>query len=157
MPYTCNCIKVLLSYGHCYSNISLNQLSKTLKMNKTVRSSFAIIAGFVTIFVLAIVTDIVLEKARAMRMETFSYNALWIFYLVVMCRLFYSVIGGYITAWLAPDKPVLHTTILGILTLIVTFLGTMATWHSVSHSFLIILIILPLPCTWIGGKIRSLM
>jgi hypothetical protein len=41
----------------------------------------------------------------------------------------YGVAGGYITARFAPNRPMLHALVLGVLGLAVSIVGTVVTWN----------------------------
>lgn len=73
-------------------------------------------------------------------------------------RTVYGVVGAYITAWLAPARPMLHALILGILGLAASTVGAIVTWNSVPslgpHWYPLALIALAVPPAWLGGKLR---
>ncbi|HYL83327.1 MAG TPA: hypothetical protein VE263_03760 [Candidatus Angelobacter sp.] len=74
-------------------------------------------------------------------------------------RTIYGLAGAYVTAWLAPYRPMLHAVILGILGLIVSIAGAAGTWNKGPafgpHSYPAALIVLALPTAWAGGKLRT--
>ena len=77
------------------------------------RSTFAVIAGFVAIFVLSLATDQVLHSLGVYPpwgepMRATSLNLLALSY-----RLVYDTFGCYLTARLAPRHPMRHALILG--------------------------------------------
>jgi hypothetical protein len=45
----------------------------------------------------------------------------------------YSVAGSYITARLAPNRPMLHALVLGVLGLAVSIVGAAVTWNKALH------------------------
>ena len=76
--------------------------------------------------------------------------------LALAYRIAFTILGGYVTARLAPHAPVRHAIILGIIGTVLAFLGAVATitqfdfgpdWYPIS------LVITALPCTWVGGRI----
>jgi hypothetical protein len=73
-------------------------------------------------------------------------------------RVVYGVVGSYIIARLAPNRPMLHALIGGVIGLIVSIVGAVATWNSGPafgpHWYPLALIVTALPCAWAGGKLR---
>jgi hypothetical protein len=69
-------------------------------------------------------------------------------------RSIYTVAGGYVTAILATNRPMRHAVILGIIGIVAGTVGTIANWDKGSHWYPIALIVLALPCTWLGGKLK---
>jgi hypothetical protein len=78
--------------------------------------------------------------------------------LATIYRTIYGVFGSYIAARLAPDRPMLHAMILGVLGFAVSILGAVATWNGGPafgpHWYPVALVVLALPTAWVGGKIR---
>jgi len=128
-------------------------------MNKNIFKSIgAVLAGFITGLVLSVGTDFVLESFGIFPTPDQGFFITWMIVLAIIYRSIYTVIGGYVTAALAPNQPMRHAIILGIIGIIASTLGTMATWgQGLSPDwFPISLIIIALPCTWLGGKLHEL-
>jgi hypothetical protein len=72
-----------------------------------------------------------------------------------VCRTIYDVIGAYVTAWLAPSRPMLHAFILGILGELASIAGVIATWKDTAtygpHWYSIALVVLALPPALLGA------
>ncbi len=70
-------------------------------------------------------------------------------------RTAYGVLGAYITAWLAPYRPVLHALVLGTLGLLASAGGAIATWNKGPafgpHWYPVSLVILAIPTAWAGA------
>jgi hypothetical protein len=70
----------------------------------------------------------------------------------------YGIVGSYIIARLAPNRPMLHALVGGVIGLIVSIVGAVATWNGGPafgpHWYPIALIVTALPCAWVGGKLR---
>jgi hypothetical protein len=84
---------------------------------RILRSVGAVLAGFFATFILSIATDVVLHAigvfpASGQPMS----NALFV--LATAYRTIYTVAGGYITARLAPDRPMAHVWALAIIGLV---------------------------------------
>jgi len=77
--------------------------------------------------------------------------------LALAYRSIYAVAGGYVTAMLAPNRPMRLAIILGIIGVVVSILGAIATWGKElsPHWYPIALIITALPCAWLGGKLKK--
>ena len=122
-------------------------------MKDLFKSIAAVVAGFATIFILAVALDHLLEGTGLMQTQTFDLNAGWVIAVVLAGRFLFNIIGPYVTARLAPNRPQLHAMILGLIGLAMNTMGGMMMWASTSHWFLIILIVLPVPCAWIAAKL----
>jgi hypothetical protein len=123
------------------------------------RSIGALLAGFVAVVVLSIGTDAALHGAGIFpKSEQPMSDAL--FLLATAYRTVYGILGSYITARLAPYKPMQHALVGGGLGLVVGTIGAVATWNKVPslgpHWYPLALIATALPGAWIGGKIRSM-
>ena len=71
------------------------------------RSIWAIIAGFSFVVILSVFSDLILGKTGAMK-QPFDTNPVAFIILVILYRSMYSVIGSYLTAWIAPNRPMGH-------------------------------------------------
>jgi hypothetical protein len=124
-------------------------------MNKTTLKGIgAILAGFITVFILSIGTDSVLESVGIFPPLGTVFNT-WMLLLALIYRCAYTVAGGYITAMLAPGRPMRHAINLGIIGIIAATLGAAAGWNLSQHWYPIALIVTALPCTWLGGKLKT--
>jgi hypothetical protein len=76
----------------------------------------------------------------------------------IIYRTIYGVFGRYLTARLAPIRPMQHALILGILGLAVCILGAATTWNAGPafgpHWYPVALIALAVPTAWVGGQVR---
>ena len=123
------------------------------------KSIGAVIVGFIAIFVLSYGTDAVLEAAGVlqsgvplpMRGSELLITAILIY------RLVYSVAGCYITAKLAPNRPMRHALVLGVLGLVGSTGGAIvAAQQSLGPSWYAwALVVFALPCAWLGGKLQT--
>jgi hypothetical protein len=73
-------------------------------------------------------------------------------------RTAYGVLGSYIIARRAPDRPMQHALVGGIVGVAVGTLGAVATWNKGPafgpHWYPLALIVLSMPQAWLGGKLR---
>ena len=123
------------------------------------RSIGAVLAGILTGAVLSIATDAALHAIGVfppLGQSMVGYEGALL--LATVYRTVYGVAGSYITARLAPDRPMMHAIILGVLGLIVSIVGAAVTWNKGPafgpHWYPVALVVLALPTAWAGGKLR---
>ncbi len=116
----------------------------------------AVVAGFLTVAVLSIVTDMILESTGIFppSTEPMATTPLMLAF-ALLYRSIYSILGGYITAWLAPFRPMQHVVILGVFGTIGGILGVIAGWQFGNHWYPIALAVTAFPLVWLGGKLRK--
>lgn len=129
-------------------------------MNITILKSIgALLAGFVVVVVLSFVTDVVLHALHVFppwgqSMVGFDGALL----LATIYRTIYGVVGSYVTARLAPDRPMGHALAGGGVGLVLSILGAAVTWNKGPafgpHWYPLALIVLAMPQAWVGGKLR---
>lgn len=122
------------------------------------KSIGAVLAGFITVVVLSIATDLLLETIGVFppATEPAAYVT-WMLALALVYRTVYTVAGGYVTARLAPNKPMKHAIILGLIGIVAGTAGLIATWGlTTEYWYPIALVVLALPSTWLGGKIYKM-
>jgi hypothetical protein len=124
-------------------------------MKNVLKSIGAVLGGILTGAILSVLTDLILEKTGLMETDPFNANPTWLIIGVVVYRAIYNMAGAYVTARLAPDNPMKHALILGVLGLAVSIAGTIVMWHIPPHWYPITLDIIALPCTWIGGTLGT--
>ena len=117
------------------------------------RSVASVFAGFVTVVVLSLGTDQLLHVFHVyppwgQPMYAASLNLLALSY-----RIVYTILGGYVTARMAPDSPMRHVWILGGIGFVFGLIGVIATMpmHMGPSWYPIAIAVTALPCTWLGG------
>lgn len=115
------------------------------------RSIGAILAGIVAVVALQTGIDLGLESTHIFPPPAEQANRPDILAIALAYRLVTTVLGGWITARLAPSKPVLHALILGAIGTAVALLGCIVQWKIGQHWYPIALVITAIPCTWLGG------
>ena len=121
---------------------------------KTLQSIGAVLAGAAAGIVVTLITDAVLHKVGVFppQGQPASDAALA---LATTYRTIYGIGGAYLTARLAPSRPMLHVTILGVLGLIASLVGAVLTWNKMEiygpHWYPVALVVLALPQSWLGG------
>jgi hypothetical protein len=125
---------------------------------RVLRRIGAVLAGFFATFILSVATDLALHATGIFPPwgQPMS-NAL--FALATAYRTIYTVAAGYITARLAPDRPMAHVWALGIIGLVAALAGTVATWNAGPEFgpkwYPLALVVLALPSVWTGGKLAQ--
>jgi hypothetical protein len=117
----------------------------------------AILAGIVFIVVTHTATDFVLEKLGIFTPPDQGFHTTWMVVTATIYRSIYTVAGGYLTAALAPNRPMRHVMILGIIGTAAGIFAAIVTipmqiapaWYPIA------LAVLALPCTWLGGKLKT--
>lgn len=118
------------------------------------RSVGAVLAGFVAVFVLSLGTDQVLHVLGVYPPWNQPMYDPGLNFLALSYRIVYTVLGGYITARLAPYNPIRHVLILGIIGLVLATVGAIVaitkadlgpSWYPIA------LALTALPSTWLGG------
>ena len=120
------------------------------------RSIAAVVIGFVLIMVLAFGTD---AAVRAALPGSFtpaggtSDPGLLVASLAYVTL--YAVAGCYLTARLAPGRPMAHALVLGVLGLLFNVAGTIAMWNMAPAWYHLTALVLVMPSAWLGGWLRE--
>jgi hypothetical protein len=125
-------------------------------MREMLRSGGAVLAGVLVGVVLSLATDMFLRSAGVMPDMGMRVPA-GVLAVATIYRTVYGAGGAYVTAMLAPQRPLLHALLLGFLGLWANVAGTLVTWNKGPqfgpHWYPVTLIVLALPTAWLGGKI----
>jgi hypothetical protein len=121
---------------------------------RLLRSAAAVLAGLLAIVALSLGTDQLFHTLDVyppwgQPMHDAGLNLLALSYRVV-----YGILGGYITARLAPHSPMRHALIGGVIGLVVSAAGAVAairlnlgpSWYPIA------LALSALPCAWLGAR-----
>jgi hypothetical protein len=121
------------------------------------RSLAAVLAGALTGIALSVGTDLLLHAAGLMPAPG-QPAAASLLVAATIYRTIYGVLGAYLTAWIAPYRPIAHVMTLGALGLLANLIGTISTWNKGPaygpHWYPVALIVLAVPTAWLGGKLR---
>jgi hypothetical protein len=77
-----------------------------------------------------------------------------LFVLATAYRIVFGIAGCYLAARLAPDRPMKHALILGVVGLVLSIAGAAAMWDAGPAWYSLAIIAIALPCAWVGGKLR---
>ena len=120
------------------------------------KSVWAVLAGLIVIVILSSAMDAIMHVTgifppfgQAMSSGLFAWATIY--------RVIISVVGCYLTARLAPNRPLTHALWLGVVGVIISAVATVLTWNKGTefgpHWYPIALVLVSIPCAWIGGKI----
>jgi len=125
-------------------------LETTNTSHPRLRTTWALVAGFGAVFVLSSAADAILHALNYYPNDgtagTDGELAVALAY-----RTLFTIIGGAITAWLAPSHPVRLATILGVIGILPAVLGVLAMWGLGHQWYGISIAVLALPSTALGG------
>lgn len=134
-------------------------MSETPRPRRVGRSIGALLAGFVAVVILSLGTDIVLHAAGVFPPwgQPVASTPLL---LATAYRSIFGVAGGYITARLAPDRPMRHALAGGVVGLVLSVVGAVSTWDRGPafgpHWYPLALIAIVMPCAWAGGRLAGM-
>src|SRR5881628_928924 len=134
----------------------MTAMGETQSPRRPLRSVGAVLAGFIAIFVLSTVTDVVLHVTGVFPPwgQPMSDG---LFLLATAYRVVFSIAGCYIAARLAPDRPMWHALALGVVGIVVSGVATVVTWNKGPafgpHWYPIALVLVSIPCAWAGGRL----
>ena len=133
-------------------------MSETITSRRVLRSIAAVIAGFLVTATLSLGVDVVLHAIGVFPPWGWPMPDS-LFVLATAYRILFTVLGGYITALLAPVLPVRHAVILGIIGFCFAVAGAALTWNAGPafgpRWYPILLVLTAIPCCWFGGKLRE--
>ena len=121
------------------------------------KSIAAVLGGLVFIFVTHTGVDRILEASGIFPPPDQGLHTTWMLMLATAYRVILSIAGCYITARLAPSRPVAHALVLGSIGVIGSLAGlSMAISQNLSPLWYPIgLAIISLPSAWVGGKLAE--
>jgi hypothetical protein len=129
-----------------------SRLVPSIVWRQTVRSIGAVAVGFLFIAVLSFGSDILLRVTFPddidVQGEIVSVRVLA---LSLTSAALYATVGCYLTARLAPSRPMWHALVLGVLILIFTVLNTGVLWMLAAMWYKLASLAIVMPCAWIGG------
>lgn len=123
----------------------------------TLKGIGAVLAGMIFIVLSHTGTDMILEKLGIFTPPDQGFHTTWMVVTATIYRSLFTVAGGYITTALAPNRPMFYATIVGLIGIVAGTAGAIVTipmgiapaWYPIA------LVALALPCTWLGGKLKT--
>jgi hypothetical protein len=114
----------------------------------------AVLAGLVANAVLASALDGVLHATRVYP-PVGQQMAGGLFLLAFAYRIAFGIGGSYLTARLAPDRPVQHALVLGVVGVVISAIGAIVMWDAGPAWYSLGILASALPTSWIGGQLRA--
>lgn len=134
----------------------MGDISETKRPRRTLLSIGAVLAGLLVIVLISTATDMVMHGSGVFPPLGAPMSDS-LFLMTTAYRIVISVAGCYITARLAPDRPMRHALALGVVGVVASAAGAVATWNRGPafgpHWYPLALIALAMPCAWLGGKL----
>lgn len=122
------------------------------------RSTLAVAAGFVFTAVLSIAADALMHASGIFPAPGQPMSG-GLFAWALAYRMAFTVGGGYVTARLAPTRPMRHVLTLGAIGTVAGTLGVVATWNAGPEFgprwYPILVAATGLPCVWAGGALAA--
>jgi len=119
----------------------------------TARRIGAVLAGLFTIFAVTTATDAALHAAGVYPAPGVVMSQ-GLFLLATAYRVVYGVLGCYVSARLAPTRPLAYALALGVVGTLISVAGAFAMWDAGPGWYSLAVIAMALPCAWLGGKLR---
>jgi hypothetical protein len=123
------------------------------------RSVLAAIAGLLANAALSTLTDLILVATGVFpplsefgHPQSFSDSLLL---MALVYRTIYGVLGCYLTARLAPHRPMTHSLALGTIGFAIGVVGAIATWGTWTSWYSLAIIAVTLPSAWLGARIAQ--
>ena len=114
----------------------------------------AVLAGIVVVVALSVITDMVLQATIFPELaHKNAPNALLL--IATVYRTLYGILGGYVTAKLAPNAPMMDVIILGVIGTAAALAGALSMEGESAAWYPWTLVVLALPQTWLGGYLAT--
>jgi hypothetical protein len=117
------------------------------------RSVGAVLGGLLTTFAVTTAVDVLFHALHVFPAWTERMSDA-LFVLALAYRIPFNVAGSYVTARLAPSRPMAHALALGAVGTVLAILGAIAmgeygpAWYSIAN------IVVAFPCAWAGARLR---
>jgi peptidoglycan/LPS O-acetylase OafA/YrhL len=128
-------------------------------MKPWLASTGAVIAGFLVTALASIAADALMYSTGIFPHSPKGMSET-LFALAAAYRALFTVAGGYVTARLAPDRPMRHTWILAAIGLVAGTAGVVA-YYAIGGAelgpawYAILIALEAVPCVWIGGRLAT--
>ena len=125
---------------------------------KILRRIGAVLAGMLVVLILDVALDVIMHTT-GIYPPWFQPMAIPLWLLATGYRMIDGTIGGYVTARLAPDRPLRHALVLGIIGFFLSSAGLLATWNKGPEFgprwYPLALVLIAIPCACLGGWLRE--
>jgi hypothetical protein len=113
----------------------------------------AVLAGLFAIFAVTTATDAVMHLTGVFPPVDAPPMSDALFLLALAYRVAYGIAGGWLTARLAPSRPVQHALALGAIGLALSVAGAVAMWDAGPGWYPLAVAASALPCSYLGGRL----
>ena len=122
------------------------------------KSVLAVVAGLVVTIVLSTGVDLLVVKTGLFPAKS-ADNTDMHWAIITAYRAVIAIFGCWVTARLAPSRPMMHALIAGGIGMALAVLGAFFAWDRGPefgpHWYAIAVALTALPCAWIGGKLHG--
>ena len=132
----------------------MSVMTETQRPRRTLRHVGAVLAGLLAIFAITIATDVAMHATGFFPPWGQPMSSA-LFLVALAYRIVYGVLGCYIAARLAPDRPMQHAVALGVVGVVLSTAGAVAMWEAGPAWYSLAVIAISLPCAWVGGKLAA--
>lgn len=117
----------------------------------------AVAAGIAFIIITHTVTDLILESLGVFPPPDQGLHVTWMLVTALAYRVIFEAGGAFLTAWLAPSRPMLHAIILGAIGFVMaTAAAVVAIPMNLSPAWYpIALVVFAVPAAWLGGTMYT--
>lgn len=120
--------------------------------SQVLRHAAAVLAGLATNFILGPAVDAVMHATHAFPPAGKPMSN-GLFALAFGYRAVIGVFGAYLTARLAPSRPLRDALILGAVGIVLAVAGTLAMWGQGPLWYPLALVAITLPACWLGARL----
>jgi hypothetical protein len=117
------------------------------------RSIGAVTAGLVSVFAVTTFTDVAMHATHVFPPLGAPPMSDALFALALAYRFVYDLAGSYLTAYLAPRRPMQHALALGAIGVILSAAGAIALWNAGPHWYPLALAASAMPSAWLGARL----
>lgn len=139
----------------------MTSITGTLTLDETrtprrtaLRGTGAVLAGLLAIVVLSTAADGVLHATGVYPPFPERMADEW-FALATAYRIVFGVAGCWLTARLAPNRPLAHALALGGIGTVLSIAGAAAMWADGPAWYSLAVIAISLPCAWTGARLHA--
>jgi len=122
---------------------------------RVLRRIGAVLAGLLAIFAITTVTDLVMHRTGVFPPVGAPAMSDLLFLLALAYRFVFDIAGCYLTARLAPDRPMGHALALGAIGVLLSIAGAIVMWGQGPAWYPLALAASSLPCAWLGARLRG--
>ena len=132
----------------------MSVMTETRRPRRTLGQIGAVLAGLLAIFAITTVTDIAMHATGIFPPWGQPMSGA-LFLVALAYRIVYGVLGCYIAARLAPDRPMRHVLALGVVGVVLSTAGAVAMWAAGPAWYSLAVIGISMPCAWVGGRLAA--